>query len=130
LVTAAELPPELRAFLYSCIDSIEQATLLVRLHGSEGAFPARTLARELGATDAVARHHLESLVARGVLQTAIGGEEVFYRYAPRSPDLQRFTELLVEWWAHSRAAVVRCIAAHPRQSLKSFSNAFKLRRDD
>jgi predicted DNA-binding transcriptional regulator len=123
-----DVPAELRAFLYSCIHSVEQAEMVVRLHESEGAFPARTLARQLGIADAAARHHLETLVARGLLQTAVGGE-VFYRYAPRSPELQRFAAQLIEWWGHSRSAVLRAIAMRP-QSLASFSDAFKLRKED
>lgn len=129
MTESAELPAELRAFLYSCVDAIEQAEILIKLHGSEGAFTARTLGRELGIPDAAARHHLETLVARGLLQTAVGGE-VFYRYSPRSADLQRFAEQLVEFWGHSRSSVLKFIATHPRGPLQSFSNAFRLRRED
>jgi predicted DNA-binding transcriptional regulator len=124
-----ELPADLRAFLYTCIDEVEQAQILVRLQGSEGAWNARTIARELGVADAVARRHLETLVARGLLQTAVGGE-VFYRYAPKSPELQRYAELLVEWWGQARTTVVRFIATTPRGPMKRFSDAFRLREDD
>jgi predicted DNA-binding transcriptional regulator len=125
----AELPADLRAFLYSCIETIEEAQIVMRLQASEGAWPARTIARDLALNDSIARRHLEVLVARGLLQTAVGGE-VFYRYAPRSPELQRYTELLVEWWGHSRTAVMRFIATTPRGSMKRFSDAFKLRNRD
>jgi predicted DNA-binding transcriptional regulator len=124
-----ELPADLRAVLYSSLDELEQAQILVRLQGSEGAWTARTIARELGVADGVARRHLEILVARGLLQTAIGGE-VFYRYAPRSAELQRFAEMLVEWWGHSRTAVMRFIVSTPRGPMKRFSDAFKLREGE
>jgi len=123
------LPSELRAFIYSCIDAIEQAELLVRLHGAGEAFNARTLARELTISDATARHHLETLVARGLLQAAIG-DEVLYRYAPRSPELQRLSKLLLECWGHSRGEVLRAVAAAQANPLSSFSKAFKLRKED
>jgi DNA-binding IclR family transcriptional regulator len=128
-VTDAELPPDLRAFLYSCVDAVEQAEIVIRLHASEGAFTARTLARDLGVPDTAARHHLETLVARGLLQTAVGGD-VFYRFAPKTPELQRFCETLVEWWGHSRSAVLRFIATNPRSSMRSFANAFRLGRGE
>ena len=128
-VAGSALPPALRAFLYSCIDAIEQAEVLVRLQQSPDAVNARTLARELGITDAQARHHLETLVARGLLQATISGE-VRYRYAPRSPELQRLSELLVQFWAESRSDVIRTVAMAQSSSLSSFSDAFKLRKDD
>jgi hypothetical protein len=126
-VSDSELPPDLRAFLYSCVDAVEQADIIVLLHGSEGAFTAGMVARELGLTDGAARHHLETLVARGLLQIAVGSE-VSYRYAPRSGELRRFAELLIDWWGHSRSAVLRFIATDRRSPLQSFSNAFRIRR--
>jgi predicted DNA-binding transcriptional regulator len=127
-VAASAIPAALRAFLSTCIDALEQVELLVRLQQSAESCNAHTLARELGIADASARHHLETLVARGLLQAAISGE-VQYRYAPRSPELQRLSELLLRFWAESRADVIRTVAtaANP---LNSFSNAFKLRKDD
>lgn len=123
------LPAELRAFLYTCIDGLEQAELLVRLHGATEAFNARTLARELGISDATARHHLETLVARGLLQASVGGE-VQYRYAPRSPELQRLAGVMMDHWTHARSDVIRFVAAAQANPLSSFSKAFKLRKDD
>ena len=128
-MAGSALPPALRAFLYSCIDAIEQAEVLVRLQQSPEAVNARTLARELGITDAQARHHLETLVARGLLQAAISGE-VRYRYAPKSPELQQLSALLAQFWAQSRSDVIRAVATAQASSLSSFSNAFKLRKDD
>jgi hypothetical protein len=123
----AELPPaDLRAFLYSCIDSIEQAEIVVHLHGLPDAATARTVARALGTSDANARHHLEILVARGILQTTVG-DEVTYRYRPRSAELLRYTEQLLEWWSHSRPALIRFISSRRRDSLKRFGDAFKLK---
>jgi predicted transcriptional regulator len=111
------------------VDAVEQAEIIVKLHASEGAFTARTLAGDLGIADAAARHHLETLVARGVLQTAVGGE-VFYRFAPKTPELQRFCDTLVVWWGESRSTVLRFIATNPRGSMRSFANAFRLKKED
>jgi hypothetical protein len=123
-----EVPAPLRAFLYSCIDSVEQAELIVRLHGYDGGLSAGVLARELGISDAAARHHLEILVARGLFQTAIG-VEVLYRYAPRSPELADFARQLVEFWGHSRSVLIHSLV-QSRGPLSSFSKAFKLRKGE
>ena len=128
-MTDVELPPALRAFLYSCVDAVEQAEIIVSLHASNDTVTARGVARDLGVPDALARHHLETMVARGLLQTVVG-DEVLYRYSPRTPELQRFCETLIEWWGHSRSAVLRFIATNPRGPMRSFSNAFRLRKKE
>jgi hypothetical protein len=127
-VTDVALPAELKAFLYSCVDSLEQLEIIIRLQASEDAFTARALGRELGLADGFARMHLEILVARGLLKTAVG-DEVLYRYAPRSRELQRFGQLLAEWWTHSRSAVGHYVAMHSRSSLRTFAKAFDIRKD-
>lgn len=122
-----ELPPaDLRAFLYSCIDAIEQAEIVVHLYDVREPTTARTVARVLGTSDANARHHLEILVARGILQTTVG-DEVTYRYGPRTPDLARYTEQLVDWWGRARPAVIRFISNTRRDALKRFGDAFKIK---
>ena len=128
-MTDVELPPELRAFLYACVDAVEQAEIIVTLHASDGSCTAGTLGRELGMPDTIARHHLETLVARGLLQTVVRGE-LFYRYAPKTPELQRLADALCESWGHSRSAVLRFIATNPRSSMRSFSDAFRLRKKE
>jgi len=121
-----ELPTELRAFLYSCIDGIEQVEILVLLSRSDRAWSTRAVAAELGLSDAAARHHLESLAARGLLQIAIAGD-VSYSYAPKTADLRRYGNELIAYYASSRTTILRFIATSPRRSMKSFADAFKLR---
>jgi predicted ArsR family transcriptional regulator len=111
--------------LYSCTDSVEQVEILVLLARTVRGWTTRTVAAELGLSDAAARHHLESLVARGLLQTTVGAE-VSYSYAPRSADLRRYCDQLTAHYAASRTAILRFIAASPKR-LKRFSDAFKLR---
>lgn len=119
------LPPELRAFIFSCIDSIEQLEILSLLHRSGSPWSTRAVAAQLGFKDAAARHHLESLLARGLLKIEVG-EEAAYRYAPRTPVLAGYTEQLAAFYEADRIAVLRFIATRP-QSVRSFADAFKLR---
>jgi DNA-binding IclR family transcriptional regulator len=120
-----ELSPELRAFLYSCIDAIEQLEMLILLRRTGHPWTTRAVAAELGLTDVQTRAHLETLTARGLL-AAKGGEEVTYRFEPRSPELARYAALLADSFATSRNAVLRFVASSSRRT-KSFSDAFKLR---
>ena len=123
-----ELSPELRAFLYSCIDAIEQLEMLVLLRRSGQPWTTRAVAAELGLTDVQTRAYLETLTARGLL-AAKAGNEVTYKFEPRSPELTRYAALLADAFATSRSAVLRFVATKSRRT-KSFSDAFKLRDTD
>ena len=120
-----ELPPELRAFLYSCIDNVEQVEILVLLCRENGPWTARATAAHLGLPDAVARHHLETLAARGLLQISVAAE-VLYFYAPKNAELRRYADQLSAQFATARMGIMRFVASHSRR-LKPFSDAFKLR---
>jgi predicted ArsR family transcriptional regulator len=123
---ARNLPPELRAFLHSCIESLGQVELLIMLRGSERVRTAREVASELRVSAAVARRDLETLAARGLLEVRVG-EETSYRYRPKSAELARYCDLLAQHYITSRAAVLGFVAAESRLSIKRFADAFKLR---
>ena len=120
-----DLPSELRAFLYSCIDSIEQLDMLMLLRRSDRPKTTREVAAALTLSDSLTRAQLDMLTARGLLD-ARPGAEVTYRVEPKTADLARYVVLLEEAYASSRSAVVRFIATRSRRT-KSFSDAFKLR---
>jgi hypothetical protein len=125
--SAGDLPNDLRAFLFSCIDSIEQVETLALLARSSRQWTARAVGAQLGLPDGGARHHLEALVARGLLQIAVG-PEAMYSYGPKA-ELQGYADRLVEYYARDRMTVMRAIATAPRH-LKRFAEAFKLRETD
>jgi DNA-binding IclR family transcriptional regulator len=120
-----ELPAELRAFLYSCIDSIEQVEILMMLRMHDRGCTTRAVASALGLAEASARGHLETLTAQGLLH-AQPGPEVTYRFSPKTPALARYADLLASHHAHARNAVLRFVATSSRRT-KSFADAFKLR---
>lgn len=120
------LPAHLRAFLYSCIDSLEQLEILMLLRGSGDGWRARDVAQELGIPDSRARAYLDALVARGLLRATIRGE-ISYEFKPSSESLSRYTNELSVVLAESRADVMRFVASLPPSSVRSFASAFKLR---
>ena len=124
-----QLPSELRAFLHSCIESIEQVELLLIMRGSERLRTARDVASEINVSAGVARTYLETLAARGLLEVRVG-EETAYRYRPKSEDLARYCDLLAQHYITSRHAVLGFVATQSRRSLKHFADAFKLRDPD
>jgi hypothetical protein len=123
-----KLPSELRAFLYSCFDSWEQVELLVGVLQSGRAWTARAVSAEFRLAETAARHHLETLTARGLLG-AKPGEETVYRYVPRTPDLARYCELLRHFHETAPTAVLTYMGG-ARRSARKFSDAFKLRNPE
>lgn len=120
----ATLPPELRAFLHSCIDSIQQIELLLLMRGSERMRTARDIAAELNIPVPAARHDVESLAVRGLLEVKVG-EEIAYRYKPKTEDLAKYSDQLARYYITSRHAVLGFVAAESRRSIKRFSDAFR-----
>jgi DNA-binding IclR family transcriptional regulator len=121
----AELPADLRAFLYSCIGSVAQLDLLARLRASGQAATVRELSALVGLPGTTVRHDLEALTARGLLRAQVG-QEVAYRYAPTTPELARFGELAAGHYTENREAVIRFITA---RAARTFADAFKIRKD-
>jgi DNA-binding FadR family transcriptional regulator len=120
------LPPSLRAFVHSCIDSIGQIELVVMLRGSDRLRTVRDVASELGVSQPVARRDLETLAARGLLEVKVG-EETSYRYQPKSADLARYCDELAQYYITSRQALLGFVATESRLSIKRFADAFRLR---
>src|SRR5688572_9562035 len=120
------LPAELRAFLYSCIESIEQVELVMMLRGSDRWRTAREVASEFQLSPAAARQSLETFAARGLLDVRVG-DETSYRFRPKSEELGRYCDLLAQHYISSRAEVLGFVAANSRLSAKRFADAFKLR---
>lgn len=127
--TSGQLPPELRAFLHSCVESIDQVELLMMLRGSDRFRTPRDVASEFGISAPHARRNLETLSARGLLEVRVA-EETSYRYHPKSDELGRYCDLLAQHYVTSRQAVLGFVATESRLSLKRFADAFKLRDRD
>ena len=121
-----ELPPELRAFLHSCIETIEQVELLMMLRGSDRMRTAREAAAELGVEVGRARRDLETWAARGLFEVRVG-DEIEYRYRPKSGELSRYCDLLAQHYVRSRRAVLGYVATVSHLSIKRFADAFRLR---
>ena len=122
-----ELPSaELRAFVYSCIDSIEQVHILALLGNSGEAWTARRVAEHVSLADTVVRHHLETLAARGLLAIAVG-TELSYRYAPKSDMLRRCGDQLIGGYERAPLSILRLVATSVGPSVKRIADAFRLR---
>jgi hypothetical protein len=119
------IPPTVREFIVRHIDSVSQleALLIVHAHPEErwevGRIASRvyTSDRELGAV-------LERFVAEGFLKR----EGDFYQYDAKDPAIDHTIDELALIYASHLIPVTNMIHSKPR-NMRSFSDAFKLRKD-
>jgi hypothetical protein len=124
------LPEEVRRFVVDHIDSVEQLEILLLLHGQrERTWTAETVARELRIAPISAGERLEEFL-RGGLLTRTDGPPVEYRYAPGSTKLEAAVDGLSRAYSERRVTVINFIFSKPVDKIRTFADAFRLRKED
>lgn len=119
---------DLAEFIKYSFGSVWALELLLRLHeDSERRWPTQELVRELRSSDAVVGQSIERLVAAGLVIVEKDGTA---RYAPASGEQDALVNSLHEEYAKRPAAIRRMILQGSEEKLRSFSEAFRLKRDD
>jgi hypothetical protein len=126
---AGDLPEEVRRFITDHIDSVEQLEILLLLHQHpERSWTAESVARELRISALSADDRLKDMARSGLL-AKVQGSEVEYRYAP-SHQLGEVVAGLATAYAERRVTVINLIFSKPIDKIRTFADAFRLRRDD
>ncbi|MCY1073534.1 hypothetical protein [Archangium lansingense] len=126
---AGDLPEEVRRFITDHIDSVEQLEILLLLHQHpERSWTAESVARELRISALSADDRLKDMARSGIL-AKVQGSEVEYRYAP-SQQLGDVVAGLATAYAERRVTVINLIFSKPIDKIRTFADAFRLRRDD
>jgi hypothetical protein len=122
-----QVPQNVRGFLHDQIDSVVQVEVLLMLYARPGRdFAAADVASELRIEPAGAEAQLASLRGRGILANGAAGA---YRWAPRSAELEAAVAGLAREYAERRVTVIGLIYAKPSDQLRSFADAFRIRKD-
>lgn len=124
----ADLPDTIQAFLRHFIDSVEQLEILLLLRARGHAWTADTVTREISTSIESATARLESLTRSGLLAKTARDDGAHYRYAPSDPSAGRSVDQLAEIYPRRRVAIITFIFSPPDESLRDFSDAFRLRR--
>ena len=120
----------MKAFIADQIDSVVQLEILLLLHGAAGrTFSAQDVARELRIDPGWAGPQLAELCARGALACTDGPPPSLYRYEPRSSEMRETIDLLARMYPTYRVTLTTLIFSKPPSPVRSFSDAFRLRRD-
>ena len=126
------VPPFVRAFITEHIDSVMQLELLLLLEGQpQRRWTAAELAQELRVDPAWVEPQLRRMAGVGLLETAEpqGGAVVTHRFAPRTPELRDAAAGLAAAYADRRVTVISLIFSKPTDTLRTFADAFRLRKD-
>lgn len=123
------ISPQVRAFIAGQIDSVVQLEMLLLLHAdAERAWSAADLAKELRIEPNWAGAQLTALAQRGLLGV-VDATGLTYRYGPNTPELATTVEGLAQAYADRRVTIISLIYSKPVDTLKSFADAFRLRKD-
>jgi hypothetical protein len=124
------LPDIVRDFIIEHIDSVEQVEILLLLRQKTGrTWTAESMARELRIAAGSAGTRLSDLKRLGFV-VAVDGAPGEYRYAPRTPELDEKVRGLAEAYSERRVTVINLIFSKPIDTIRTFADAFRLRRDE
>jgi hypothetical protein len=119
------IPPEVREFIIRHIDSVSQLEALLILHAHpEASWEVGRLANRVYTSEGELGAVLERFSAEGFLAREGG----LYRYDVKDPAIDRTIADLARHYASHLIPVTNMIHSKPR-SMRSFSDAFKLRKD-
>jgi hypothetical protein len=126
------IPSDVRALIAEHIDSVAQleALLLMQAAGpGSGDWDAEALGRELRINRDWAASQLQHLCAHGLLDCDSPPAGTRFRYAPKTPELAAAVEGLARAYAERRVSVIGLIFSKPIDKIRSFADAFRLRKD-
>lgn len=124
------IPVEVATFVQASFSSLEEFELLTLLQARpDQSWTPEVLARELGSTPASIARRLAGFADLGIiaLQPAPGAPTI--AYAPATPALAELLRAVAHAYRQRRIAMVALIYERPRDSLRLFSDAFRLRKD-
>ena len=123
------IPPDVRQLIADHIDSVLQLEILLLLQGQpQKEFSVQEVVTELRVDVSFVSEQLANLCARGMLVCTNEASKT-YRYGPRSAEMQQAIDGLRTAYADRRVSVISLIFAKPVDKLRTFADAFRLRKD-
>ena len=121
-----KLPNEIRDFLAQNIASVAQLELLLLLRQQwEKRWSVAETAQACYISETMTEGLLVNLRRQGLIRQSAEGE---YQYAPDSPELANLIDDLAAIYQQRRVTVIGLIHSAPIDTLRSFADAFRLRK--
>ena len=125
---ARGVPKETQAFIRAHIRSIRQLEALLWLREQPGPITAAALAKEERIDQDMADDLLRSFERGGFVDGP--DQEGAYRYHPTDREVATQIDKLADVYGTYRVSVINLVFSMPSESVQSFADAFKLKRDD
>lgn len=125
------LEPEVRRLIASQLASMDHVEVLILLHRiAPAAVTQVDAARETRRPVELLTAVMSDLVNGGLASRASGpgGDDIFV-FAPKSESLRRDVEQLVAVYNERPVTLIRAVYDRPPEPVKSFADAFRLRKD-
>jgi hypothetical protein len=134
MAAGSQFPEDIQKFIIDHINSLEQLEALLLLKNSaDKAWSAEDVSRVLFTQPQSAEGRLKDLTARGFVEVtapAPGSSTTTYRYKPATPEVHALIERLGESYKERRISVINLIFSKPIDKIRTFSDAFRLRKKD
>ena len=119
------IPKDVRQFIDRYVDSVVEVEALVLLLGAGCAMTAEQVAQSLRIDARHAEQQLGHLVRARILRQS----DDAYVYAPSDGRLRDTAEELASLYRTHRVAITALVYARPSEQIRSFSDAFRLRKE-
>ena len=128
-MSQGEISAGVRAFVAQNIESAELLETLLLVHsGGEREWTPEQVAHSIYTVPAGATRRLEQLVDMG-LASSNGAMNPAYRFAPATEALRGQVDELAAAYRGNLVGVINLIYNRPADPLRSFSDAFRLRKE-
>lgn len=126
----SNLQPEVVAFATTYTRSLDDLQVLMAcLEARDRWWDAGGMARHLSIGLSAARHALDRLAGRNLLDIRVTGD-VRYQFNPGTPELESAALACASAYHAHPVAVVQLVAGESRRPLRDFADAFRFRDDD
>jgi hypothetical protein len=120
-------PANVDRFLRGSVRSVWELELLLLFHRQRTrSWTADELVRELRASILIVGAALDALQKAGLVSK--NGDEA-YQFWPVSPELDQLVNDVAAAYANSPVAVTKAILSAPSSSVRTFADAFKIKKD-
>jgi hypothetical protein len=128
---AEQISPEVKRFIHSTINSVEQLEVLLFLMSNpERDWSADEVSERIRSTPESVASKLEDLYAARLL-TVTRGPVPVYCYKPNSEALaQEVAESLDRAYKEGKDTIIQLIFSRPLSNIRVFADAFRIRKDD
>lgn len=122
-----DVSEEIKQFLFSHIDSVEQLEMIVlmRQH-KDKSWTARSISDELRTSAASVSNRFTVLRSIGIIEA--NEDSISFTYRPKTPELERLIDDLVETYKVRKHTVLQLIFS-PMKRARNFADAFVIGSD-